>query len=86
MSKNYEHIFAISFSVQSNNCCANENSHVTAQELYAGLMRRIANLMESPEYEIIEACGCPEETLVLHEEPLDDPNAVCDCGDCDLCT
>ena len=83
--KNYNHQFAISFSVESDNSCEDENNMCTRDELIAGLLRRIANLVDAPEVELLEACGYPEDTIVEEGDISDDPNAVCDCGDCDLC-
>jgi hypothetical protein len=53
----YNHAFDIAFEVISNN----DGEHVTADELFEGLMYRVATLAGNKE-ELIEACGLPFDT------------------------
>lgn len=66
--KKYNHAFDIAFEVESDN----DGEHVTESELIAGLLKRVANLINSPG-EIIEACGLPFDTYTDDEFDEDDP-------------
>jgi len=63
----YNHAFTIAFTVISDN----DGEHVTKQELVAGVLRRVADLVENGD-EIIEACGLPFDT---YQEDDEDDNA-----------
>jgi len=55
----YNHAFRIAFTVVSRNSA----DQVTADELFAGLDRRLREMTREPGYdEIVEACGLPFET------------------------
>ena len=68
--KKYSHAFSISFSVDSDR----DGNDITAEELWAGILRRLYMLkqqeLDSPEcqQEIIEACGLPYDTGENEEE------------------
>lgn len=59
--KNYA--FDIAFEVQSEN----DPEKVTAQELWIGLMNRLADVMQ--ENSIVEACGMPYDEYDMDENP-----------------
>ena len=56
--KKYDHVFAVNFSLQSNN----DGDHVTRNELLTALEKRFHHLLANDD-EIIEACGLPLETV-----------------------
>jgi len=60
--KKYNHAFDIAFELESDN----DGERVTASELMAGLLRRVADLIQNPD-EIIEACGLPFDTYENEE-------------------
>ena len=61
----FNHAFTIAFEVITDH----EGEDVTGDELFTGLLRRIANLRENPD-EIIEACGLPYDTFSYDDEEI----------------
>lgn len=65
----FNHAYTIAFSVDTDH----EPDRVTADELKAGLARRLADLLTGPSDEIVEACGAPfdssENVHMLYSPP-----------------
>ena len=62
-TKKYNHAFDIAFEVESDN----EGKDVTREELFEGLLKRLASLIIN-EDEIVEACGMPFDTYEIEED------------------
>lgn len=62
-TKKYNHAFDIAFEVKSDN----EGEDVTREELFEGLLKRLASLMKNDD-EILEACGLPFDTYEIEED------------------
>ena len=54
----YNHAFDIAFEVHSDN----DGEHVTKEELFLGLIKRMEDLLANGD-EILEACGLPFDTV-----------------------
>ena len=64
----YNHMYSIAFSVVSDDPDGND---VTAPMLFCALMGRLRRMMESGqnwEAEMLEGCGCPEDTYEEDDE------------------
>jgi len=61
----YNHAYTIAFSVDSDN----KAEDVTADELIAGMSRRLRDLVRNGD-EIVEATGMPFDTYIVEEDPL----------------
>src|SRR6476646_3924181 len=67
----FNHAYTIAFSVDTDN----PPDRVTADELKAGLARRLADLLAAPGDQIVEACGAPFDSAE-HVHMLDAPPTV----------
>lgn len=67
--KTFNHMFTVAFTVIS----PNDGENVTADELKAGLLKRIQDLDRHDEWE--EACGLPDDTYVESDSIEPDPGS-----------